>query len=99
MCYVILIVAFFLLILLFSTFINPLPVNDSGLTRYRTVPWVTLSLIIVNTVIFVLWIAPDLYVQSGDEMTVEPDYSRYMEKVNPCGGIHGSGQVCDAGCR
>jgi membrane associated rhomboid family serine protease len=82
MCYLILVVAFFLLILLVSTFLNPLPVNDSGLTRYRTVPWVTLSLIIVNTVIFVLWIAPDLYVQTGDEMTVEPDYTRYMEKVN-----------------
>jgi membrane associated rhomboid family serine protease len=82
MCYLILVVAFFLLILLFSTFLSPLPVNDSGLTRYRTVPWVTLSLIIVNTVIFVLWIAPDLYVQTGDEMTVEPDFTRYMEKVN-----------------
>ncbi len=81
MCYLILVVAFFLLILLFSTFLSPLPINDSGLTRYRTVPWATLSLIILNTVIFVLWIAPDLYVQSGEEMTVEPDYTRYMEKV------------------
>jgi membrane associated rhomboid family serine protease len=93
MCYLILVVAFFLLILLFSTFLSPLPVNDSGLTRYRTVPWVTLALIIVNTVIFVLWIAPDLYVQTGDEMTVEPDYTRYMEKVNIYGysetGIRG----------
>ncbi len=81
MCYLILVVAFFLLILLYSTFLSPLPINDSGLTRYRTVPWATLSLIILNTVIFVLWIAPDLYVQSGEEMTVEPDYTRYMEKV------------------
>ncbi len=81
MCYLILVVAFFLLILLYSTFLSPLPINDSGLTRYRTVPWATLSLIILNTVIFVLWIAPDLYVQSGEEMTVKTDYTRYMEKV------------------
>jgi membrane associated rhomboid family serine protease len=93
MCYLIVVVAYILLNLLVSSFLNPLPVNDSGLTRYRTVPWVTLSLIIVNTVIFVLWIAPDLYVQTGDEMTVEPDYTRYMEKVNIYGysetGIRG----------
>jgi membrane associated rhomboid family serine protease len=81
MCYLILIILFFLLILVISTFISPLPVNDSGLTRYRTIPWTTMSLIILNTVIFVLWIAPDLYVQTNGGMGVTPDFARYETKV------------------
>jgi membrane associated rhomboid family serine protease len=86
MCLLILIVAFFLLILLISTFLSPLPINDSGLTRYRTIPWATLSLIIINTVIFVLWIAPDLYGQTeSDQMVLEPDYEKYMTKVSVYG--------------
>jgi hypothetical protein len=55
MCGIIFILLFFLLILFLSSLLYPLPVNDSGLMRYRTVPWSTLLLIMVNTVIFVLW--------------------------------------------
>jgi len=81
MCLLIAILAYFLLILFLSTLLYPMPVNDSGIVRYRTVPWVTLMLITVNTVIFVLWIAPDLYVQQQGSVTVEPDIERYIDKM------------------
>jgi membrane associated rhomboid family serine protease len=86
MCLVILILALFLLNLLLLSFLIPLPVNDSGLTRYRTVPWVTLLLIIVNTVIFVLWIAPDIYSQTEtDQSVLDANFERYVSKVNRYG--------------
>lgn len=86
MCYLTLILAFFLLILLFWTFFSPLPINDSGLTRYRAIPWVTLSLIILNTVIFVLWIAPDLYVQSeSGGLDIATDFTKYLNKIDTYG--------------
>jgi membrane associated rhomboid family serine protease len=49
--------------------------------RYRTIPWATLLLIAVNTVIFVLWIAPDLYVQQQGSVIIEPNFDRYVDKV------------------
>jgi membrane associated rhomboid family serine protease len=86
MCYLTLILAFFLLILLFWTFFSPLPINDSGLTRYRAVPWVTLSLIILNTVIFVLWIAPDLYVRTETGgLDIATDFTEYLNKIDTYG--------------
>ena len=86
MCLAILILAIFLLTLLAMSFLVPLPVNDSGLTRYRTVPWTTLLLIIVNTLIFVLWIAPDLYVQeASDEFAVQASFEDYITKVDVYG--------------
>jgi membrane associated rhomboid family serine protease len=81
MCLLIAILAYFLFILFLSTLLYPMPVNDSGVVRYRTVPWATLMLITVNTVIFVLWIAPDLYVQQQGSVTVEPDIERYIDKM------------------
>jgi len=81
MCLLIAILAYFLFILFLSTLLYPMPVNDSGIVRYRTVPWATLMLITVNTVIFVLWIAPDLYVQQQGSVTVEPDIDRYIDKM------------------
>jgi len=81
MCLLIAILAYFLFILFLSTLLYPMPVNDSGIVRYRTVPWATLTLITVNTVIFVLWIAPDLYVQQQGSVTVEPNIDRYIDKM------------------
>jgi membrane associated rhomboid family serine protease len=81
MCLLIAILAYFLFILFLSTLLYPMPVNDSGVVRYRTIPWATLMLITVNTVIFVLWIAPDLYVQQQGSVTVEPDIERYIDKM------------------
>jgi len=52
---------YLLFILFLVTFFVPMPLYDAGAVRYRTVPWATLTLIILNTLIFLLWIAPDLY--------------------------------------
>ncbi|MBI5958752.1 MAG: rhomboid family intramembrane serine protease [Chloroflexi bacterium] len=84
MCLLIAIIIYFLFILFLSTLLYPMPVNDSGITRYRTIPWTTLILILINTVIFVAWIGPDMYTQeAGASGTVEygpsPDY---MGKIN-----------------
>jgi membrane associated rhomboid family serine protease len=81
MCLLVAILAYFLFILFLSTLLYPMPVNDSGIVRYRTIPWATLLLIAVNTVIFVLWIAPDLYVQQQGSVIIEPNIDRYIDKV------------------
>lgn len=79
MCLIIVYLAYFLFILFLSTFFFPMPVNDAGTVRYRTVPWVTIALIVINSVVFVLWIAPDLY--GGEEVSIDPA-STYMAKIN-----------------
>jgi membrane associated rhomboid family serine protease len=84
MCLLIGIILYFLFLLFLSTLLFPLPVNDSGVTRYRTIPWATLFLIAVNTVIFVAWIGPDMYTrEAGDTGYVEFKLSdSYIGKVN-----------------
>ena len=86
MCLLIFILAYFLLILFFATLLFPMPVNDSGLVRYRTIPWATLGLITLNTLIFVLWTAPDLYssTQSGG-IGVTTNFDAYVGKINTYG--------------
>ncbi|MBN1565479.1 MAG: rhomboid family intramembrane serine protease [Anaerolineae bacterium] len=76
MCGLIFVILFILLVLFLSSLVYPLPVNDSGLMRYRTVPWSTMFLIMVNAVIFVLWTAPDMYQVSegGTEVELSPAY-------------------------
>lgn len=85
MCLLIAILAYFLVILFISTFVYPMPVNDSGITRYRAIPWVTLALIVLNTVIFVLWIAPDLYARVEGSVVIEPAIENYVGKVQTYG--------------
>ncbi len=80
MCGLIAVILYILFILFLSSIFFPLPVNDSGLTRYRTVPWATMSIIIINTVIFVLWTAPDLYQVVDGEETFEPSVD-YFAKI------------------
>lgn len=56
---------FFLLSILYQLFIGafflPLPVSDMGTVRYRTLPYMTLLLIIVNSLVFIVLQAPNLY--------------------------------------
>lgn len=85
MCLLVAILAYFLLILFISSFLYPLPVNDSGLVRYRTIPWATLLLIVINTVVFVLWIAPDLYGQQEGSIVMETTFEDYVGKINTYG--------------
>ena len=85
MCYLALILGFFLLILFLQTFLFPLPINDTGITRYRTVPLATLLLILANAVIFVLWLAPELYREEDGSVIIEPSYADYMGKIETYG--------------
>lgn len=55
---------FLLLIILelfLMSFVFPLPVTDTGTVRYRTLPWMTMLLIVVNSLVFILWQASNLY--------------------------------------
>ncbi len=49
------------LILFLTTLVFPLPVSDTGGGRYRSIPWMTITLIALNVLIFLIWTAPDLY--------------------------------------
>ena len=44
-----------------SAFFLPLPITDIGTVRYRTLPYMTIMLIIVNSLIFIILQAPNLY--------------------------------------
>ncbi|RMF81615.1 MAG: rhomboid family intramembrane serine protease [Chloroflexi bacterium] len=62
--------------LIATSIVTPLPLTDTGTVRYRTVPWVTLGLIVVNSLIFIFWQAADLY-QAQDIQELEP----YIRKI------------------
>ncbi len=47
--------------LVVMSFIFPLPITDSGTVRYRSIPWMTLVLIGINSLVFILWQAANLY--------------------------------------
>lgn len=56
--------SFLLLIVLqfvISSFFLPFPFSDTGTVRYRTLPWMTILLILVNSLIFMGWQAANLY--------------------------------------
>jgi membrane associated rhomboid family serine protease len=80
MCLIAAFLFYFLLILFLTALILPLPINDAGAVRYRTLPWATIALILLNTAIFVLWIAPDLYGSGDEAMLMEPSQD-YMNKM------------------
>jgi membrane associated rhomboid family serine protease len=67
----------YILITLFQmAFIFPLPFSDTGTVRYNSLPWMTFALIIVNSMIFMAWQAPELY-QAQTLNEVEP----YVRKI------------------
>lgn len=66
---------FILLSLLFNSII-PIPINDSGTVRYRTIPFATLTLILINVLVYVLWQAPDWI--AAINATTEWEYDEYM---------------------
>ncbi len=49
-----------ILALLLTSLFVPLPFTDQGTVRYNTFPWMTLSLIAINTLVFALWQAPHI---------------------------------------
>ncbi len=85
MCLLAAILAVFLFQLFIMSFLFPLPVNDSSTLRYRTVPWATLALITVNTLLFVLWITPTMYEHQDGVLMVRDDFEPFRELVNVYG--------------
>lgn len=47
--------------LLQMSLVYPLPFSDTGTVRYRTLPYMTFLLIIVNSLVFMAWQAPEYY--------------------------------------
>ena len=50
-----------LITLLLRSVFTPLPISDTGSVRYRTIPWMTMTLILINSVVFIILQAPNLY--------------------------------------
>ncbi len=47
--------------LLQMSFVYPLPFSDTGSVRYRSLPYMTYALILVNSLVFMIWQAPVYY--------------------------------------
>ncbi len=62
----------YLVVTLFiMSFVTPTPLTDSGNVRYRTVPIMTILLIIANSLIFMIFQGPDLY-QGSSLLKTDP---------------------------
>lgn len=54
-------ILFTILELLLSSLFYPMPFRDSrGEMRYRTFPWMTWTIIILNILVFMVWLVPDM---------------------------------------
>jgi membrane associated rhomboid family serine protease len=74
-----LLISFLIIILLnliLMALITPLPISDTGVVRYRTLPLMTMALITVNALVFTLWQARTLY---GTETIAE--LQSYVDQV------------------
>jgi membrane associated rhomboid family serine protease len=74
-----LLISFLIIILLnliLMALITPLPISDTGVVRYRTLPLMTMALITVNALVFTLWQARTLY---GTESIAE--LQSYVDQV------------------
>lgn len=65
-----------LLRIIVEAFIFPTPISDLGNVRYRTIPYMTFALIIINSLVFMIFQAPNLYqgsalFEAGDKQSYE----------------------------
>lgn len=67
---------YFLLNVILMAVYTPLPVSDTGTVRYRTMPWGTFALIIINSLVFLLWQAPEYY-----QAETAADLAPYISKL------------------
>lgn len=81
------ILLFTLLVLLIGALYTPLPLSDNGAVRYNTVPYATVSLIVVNCLVFILWQAPDLirYFRATTEAMEIDAIRAYAQKTGTYG--------------
>jgi len=83
MCLIASFILLVLYVLFYMSFIFPLPINDAGSVRYRSIPWATFLLIFLNSAIFLLWLAPDLY---NPEVMVDGEFPYdYVTKISSFG--------------
>ncbi|NWF70357.1 MAG: rhomboid family intramembrane serine protease [Chloroflexi bacterium] len=59
--------------MLFSAALFPLPVNDYGMVRYRSIPWMTILLIFINCSVFAFWQSPKVYALERMIVALDPD--------------------------
>jgi membrane associated rhomboid family serine protease len=63
----------FLLYIVITLFLNsiifPTPISDTGVVRYKTVPWMTGLIIVINSFVFVFFQASNLYQSSQNAST------------------------------
>lgn len=59
--------------LFFISFVTPTPLSDTGNVRYRTIPVMTILLIIANSLIFMIFQGPDLYQGSSMLKAGDPE--------------------------
>ncbi len=75
-----------LLYILLSLLLNsiiPLPFNDTQTVRYRSIPFATITLILINIAVYVLWQAPHLIdaINAPTEFEYEMHMLLYGEKI------------------
>lgn len=82
MDFLIAMILYILLGLLINSII-PIPINDSQVVRYRSIPFATLTLILINTVVYVAWQAPPLIEASNamDDLEALPHYIAYSQRI------------------
>lgn len=49
------------LVLFINSFFLPMPLNDMGTVRYRSIPYMTILLILINSLVFMIWQGVNLY--------------------------------------
>lgn len=76
---------FILLELVLLSLLSPLPITDTGTVRYRSVPYMTVLLILVNSIVFIVWQASDYYrgfaLWEDGDMTGTTMLMDYVHKV------------------
>jgi membrane associated rhomboid family serine protease len=63
----------------FASIITPTPLSDLGTVRYRTVPIMTILLIVANSLVFMVFQAPNLY--QGQALIQSPVGSEQLQGV------------------
>ena len=78
----------YLIVTLFvMSFVTPTPLSDTGTVRYRTIPIMTILLIVTNSLIFMIFQGPDLYqgsalIKSSSGSLSDPIFVDGMNRVH-----------------
>ena len=67
--------------IILSAIMYPLPLNDYQTVRYRTIPWVTILLIFINSIVFGVWQAPRIYALPRMIFALDPSVMRSTDST------------------